>query len=148
MFFSDLHRYRYLAPIELGDVVTVGWLSREHPFPVGSVDKDLVQALERLLETNRVNQTRGIHLCDFCATSQSLALKLTEREIMLGSAELWVPSSDRKLVYAAPDLVYHYITAHQYAPPDEFNEAILYAHQHGEWDAVEECEKRLTAAFQ
>ena len=40
-----------------------------------------------------------------------------------GSAEIRVRGANR--VYAAPELVYHYVVAHQYKPPREFIEAVL-----------------------
>jgi len=29
------------------------------------------------------------------------------------------------VVYAAPDLIYHYVVEHHYCPPDEFIQAVL-----------------------
>jgi hypothetical protein len=40
-------------------------------------------------------------------------------EVWLGSAEIRVQGADGTL-YAAPNLVIHYMTAHHYCPPEEF----------------------------
>ena len=43
---------------------------------------------------------------------------------MLGSAEIRVVSDEGQL-YAAPNLIYHYVASHNYAPPSEFVRAVL-----------------------
>jgi hypothetical protein len=45
----------------------------------------------------------------------------------LGDAEVRVTGRDGK-VYAAPNLLYHYIEKHGYKPPDEFVEALMASH--------------------
>lgn len=44
--------------------------------------------------------------------------------LLLGSAEIRVPSR-LGVVYAAPDMIYHYIKDHDYVPPQEFIDAVL-----------------------
>ncbi|MCB9148107.1 MAG: hypothetical protein H6641_05050 [Caldilineaceae bacterium] len=41
----------------------------------------------------------------------------------LGSAEIRVFFNE--IVYAAPNLIYHYVIVHAYKPPDAFIEAVL-----------------------
>jgi hypothetical protein len=142
MFYHDLELYRYGLPVPLSDVVTVGWLSKEHGFPTGEIDIDLLRALEKLLYSHRVNPYRGRHVCEFCSAPVSY------QGIILGSAEIWLPSLDGNVIFAAPDLIYHYIAAHGYRPPAEFAVAAIRASQKKDWDANQESEKRLTAAFQ
>src|SRR5438128_2469289 len=114
MYYKDLDRYRYLLPVTLPGVLTVGWLSRDNEFPRGEIPADLVRELAELLSTHRVNQTRGFHVCELCPPRQRMldlpdrqipvpqpyALNLAGQEIALGSAEVWVPSVDRTVVYA------------------------------------------------
>ena len=50
------------------------------------------------------------------------------RETRLGSAEMTVKGKDGK-IYAAPNLIYHYMAAHDYDPPKEFVEALLAAYR-------------------
>ena len=52
------------------------------------------------------------------------------------------------MIYAAPNLIYHYVKEHRYLPPMEFINAVLSAARDSrDWDAKTECEKRLEAAF-
>jgi hypothetical protein len=44
--------------------------------------------------------------------------------LLLGSAEIRV-ISNTGVIYAAPNLIYHYVHAHSYAPPAGFVEAVL-----------------------
>jgi hypothetical protein len=44
--------------------------------------------------------------------------------VLLGNAEIMVPGL-RGVYYMAPTLIYHYVQAHQYQPPDEFVESVL-----------------------
>ncbi|GLW90996.1 hypothetical protein Aglo03_18120 [Actinokineospora globicatena] len=101
-----------------GGAVTVGWLGTEQPYPQGPPDQELAQALLRLASTHRVRQTRGSHQCPFCTASFN--------DLGLGSAEIQVKASDGT-VYAAPDLIAHYVAEHGYQPPAGFVAAVLAA---------------------
>jgi hypothetical protein len=52
-------------------------------------------------------------------------LRVTNGEdvLNLGTAEIRVFGNGR--IYTAPDMIYHYITLHEYQPPDEFIAAVL-----------------------
>jgi hypothetical protein len=128
-------------------VVTIGWLSSSERFAVGDADHGLAQSLEGLLTSHRVNKTRGYHLCEFCNDSRPIELRLRAGSLLLGSAEIWIPSRDEAVIYAAPDLVVHYVTVHKYLPPPEFLDAVAHARAHPTWNPEVECEKRLDAAF-
>jgi hypothetical protein len=117
-YFADLTPYTYLE--EGGPALNVGWLDAVHAFPTGKCPDELVTALSRLAE-NRVQQTRGRHHCELCL--QALGPNADLDGIARGSAELRVPGEG--VVYAAPDLLVHYVTAHDYLPPAEFREAVL-----------------------
>jgi hypothetical protein len=125
----------------------VGWLSREHAFPTASAPSELVAILDDLLSSHRVRQARGFHVCEFCTTRQPHTRKSDRQQIMLGSAELWIPSPDRTIIYAAPDLVYHCIRNHGYVPPLNFMVSARNAVHATEWDANHECEERIEAAW-
>jgi hypothetical protein len=121
MYLNDLESYRYDVPVPLKDVLAVGWLSKMSDPPLGDPPDDFVSALEQLLSTHRVNQMRGYHVCEFCSRSPLTHRTQSGRTIMLGSAEIWVPLLERAVIYAAPDLIYHYVTEHRYLPPSEFH---------------------------
>jgi hypothetical protein len=112
-FFEDLTPYTYLHPEEeRAGTVNIGWLDRRHPFPTWETGEDFRAKLLKLCKL-RVKQARGFHACDLC----------TGRDKPRGSAEVRVPGAGR--VYAAPELVYHYVVAHGYKPPGEFIAAVL-----------------------
>jgi hypothetical protein len=116
-FFEDLTPYTYLDPEEeQPGTVNIGWLDRWHPFPTGATSKSFRAKLEQLCQ-QRVKRTRGFYSCDYCKGRQK----------PISSAEIRVAGKGR--VYAAPELVYHYIVAHAYKPPEEFIAAVL------AWDA-------------
>ena len=122
-FYPDLSRYEYMAREISASVLNVGWLGIESPYHTGAIDEESLQRLVRHYE-NRVNRTRGFHYCPFCIEAKfGLAVNLGDREIILGGAEIRV-SDEQGVTYAAPDLIYHYITDHQYKPPDEFLRAL------------------------
>jgi hypothetical protein len=147
MFVRDLERYRHGVPHELRDVVSIGWLSRVSEYPIGDVSPDFLHRLEALLASNRVNQMRGYHTCEFCSQAPLIHRLPSGREIILGSAEIWVPAADWSVVYAAPDMVYHYVARHRYLPPGGFLEAVAAAPRSPDWDATKECRMRLEGAF-
>lgn len=64
---------------------------------------------------------RGFHRCEFCSDDQIFANKNGVAR-MLGSAEVWLPGEG--VLYAAPNLIVHYIGVHGYQPPDEYIRAI------------------------
>ena len=129
-YFPDLTSYSYFPlEIEQENTLNVGWLSSEYEFPTGSVDEAFTERLW-LLCAYRLRQTRGFHLCPFCKHQSRPLHPLTvthqESELLLGTAEIRVSGEDGK-IYAAPDLIIHYVVSHKYRPPDEFIAAVLSA---------------------
>lgn len=126
-YFADGSRYAFLPGEE--EAINVGWLDAEHAFTVGKVPTGLLEALSKQCR-QRVRQTRGFHLCQLCARSaasgppEPLRVRDSEGEFVVGSAEIRVPSADGT-VYAAPDMVVHYVSAHGYQPPDAFCRALM-----------------------
>jgi hypothetical protein len=124
MYFPDLSPYRYIARTSGPNVLNVGWLDVEHEFSKREASEDLLDALfEKICPP--VNITRGFHHCPFCNQS-SFGVIVTRKGVSatLGSAEVWVEAKDGK-IYAAPDMIYHYVAEHAYCPPQEFIDALL-----------------------
>ena len=125
MYFKDLSPYRYRTGEESARTLNVGWLGRWRPLRFGGVPPE---AVETLFEACRmpVNRTRGYHCCPRCwrPTPQGVRVSRGGTELVLGSAEIRVQGKDG-VVYAAPDLIYHYVTRHGYRPPAEFVAAVL-----------------------
>jgi hypothetical protein len=115
-FFEDLTPYTYFHPEdERPGTVNVGWLARQHEFLIGDTSKAFRSRLRMLCTKRKVKRTRGLHRCDFCKG----------RDKPIGSAEIRVTGRER--VYAAPELISHYVSAHDYKPPEEFIAAVLAA---------------------
>ena len=107
MHLPDLSPYPYgRHPHRL----SVGWLDTDQPFAQGTTP---VAFHERLLQyvQRPPFATMGQHACPFCDQTA-------------GSGEVWVFDGPDTL-YFAPELIYHYVTAHHYCPPSEFVNAVL-----------------------
>jgi hypothetical protein len=71
-----------------------------------------------------VVQTRGGHDCEFCHVSAvPRYFERNGQRLFLGTSEIRI-FSQTGTIYAAPTLIYHYVAAHHYKPPDEFLEAL------------------------
>lgn len=124
MHIPDLSRYRF--PNE-PSCLTIGWLDGTHPFPQGNVPSLFVERLWAFCK-KPVHGMLGTHECELCppiAIGQIIEPdRFGDERLYLGSAELRVFGKENK-VYAAPNLIYHYVTRHGYCPPDEFIQAVL-----------------------
>ncbi|MFJ7492633.1 hypothetical protein ACIQZB_15515 [Streptomyces sp. NPDC097727] len=127
-YYADLTPYTYDSdnwdPEASGiwrgvEVLNVGWLGRGKRYSQGSPPPSLVETLKRMTRTHRAQQTRGFHFCPWCASRRSPGVPDGPR----GSAEMRVMGSG--VAYAAPELIAHYVEAHDYLPPAEFIEAAL-----------------------
>jgi hypothetical protein len=146
VYFADFASYQYSLPCALNGVLTVGWLEPPHPFTVGQISDDILSKLKLLASTQRANQMRGYASCEICGADECL-VEIGDRVQRLGAAEIWIPDLvDRVKVYAAPNLIVHYIEAHEYLPPAPFL-ASLAALDPATWNGPEEAERRINAAF-
>lgn len=123
MYYPDLTPYCYLESESALNVLNIGWLDVRHTFPQKKASEELLDVLfERCLHP--VNQTRGFHGYQFCrAGSFGLEVSRKGKDITLGAAEIRVEGKDGR-VYAAPNLIYHYVVEHDYNPPKEFTDAL------------------------
>jgi hypothetical protein len=119
-YFPDLSPYTYDS-CDGSQAVNVGWLEKGQPFPVGETSEDFRSKLAKLCQQagrRRVGQievyvgTCGIHECDFCSDPSAVS-----------STEIRIRGSMR--VYAAPQLIHHYVAVHGYLPPSEFIDAVV-----------------------
>ena len=110
MYYKDLSKYDY-GSTKYPNALNVGWLDKEYIFPTGKFPEKPIL----LLVLNNIkpsNLYRGCHGCQFCNESGNG-----------GNGEYIVQFKGR--TYAAPTLIKHYITAHNYLPPQEFIIAVL-----------------------
>lgn len=102
----------------------VGWLDAQTPYPRGHTTRDFFDALAALaVDPWEPAALLGRHECPFCVfTGGPATLHVGEVTVSLGTRNLFVPDDDA--VFVAPSLILHYVDAHQYAPPAEFQRAV------------------------
>jgi hypothetical protein len=129
MYLHDLSPRSYMGQ----DRFPVGWLSREFPFPKGPTSALFRERLQELCWLP-IGLTCGVHECEFCSGQPTV-----------GNGEIHVRASDGK-IYFAPEMVIHYVEAHEYRPPDVFIEAVESLPKY-EWAIpVPELSNRVRAA--
>lgn len=122
--FRDLTPYRYgAADGSQTGALNIGWLAAGVDFPTKPPDPQFVDRLWLFCKVS-IGQTRGLHECDLCSSREANVARRNGGALLLGSAEIPVISSQR-LLYAAPNLRFHYVVGHNYAPPPEFVLAVL-----------------------
>ncbi|GLH75601.1 hypothetical protein SSBR45G_05090 [Bradyrhizobium sp. SSBR45G] len=123
-YFRDFSPYQYGHCDAVPGAQNVGWLALGHAFETGQAlegDLDLLWAHCKLA----ICATRGLHSCEFCSDLSSAGFRVTRNgeTLKLGYSEIRVigPSGQS---YAAPSMIYHYISQHRYKPPDVFLAAL------------------------
>lgn len=126
-WFADLSPYTYFSGYE--NCLNIGWLERDHAFHRGPVLPAFAAELRRLSK-DVVNQTRDLHRCQFCIPPDDPIGSLPECGQVWwaersSSNEVHVVG-ETGITFAAPSLLMHYISEHQYQPPEEFIKAVLF----------------------
>lgn len=123
-YFEDLTPYTYQSSAVIDGTVNVGWLDIAFPYSRGKVSEEFLDKLWDFLHV-RLVILRGPQSCYFCSPPEILYIAQRNGEdIKLGFGEIRVLGENGR-IYAAPTLVYHYIVAHEYQPPEEFIQAVL-----------------------
>ena len=133
--FQDLTKYSYNLDKELPNVLNVGWLGKDVGFPRGEVSSSLLRKIKKIVPQCSVNRMRGYQPCWFCRGTKGISRVISTidgDELLLGAAELWVCDGSTT-VFAAPDLIIHYIEEHHYLPPKSFLSAVETLSK--DWDA-------------
>ena len=120
-YFEDLSDYCYVNSTEKAKQRTeknVGWLSSGRAFERLEPSEKFLDSLWSFC-TVSVLPTRGLHKCEFCTSEEWFLAERKGKRLLLGSAEIRV-FSERDVIYAAPNFIYHYVAEHRYRPPDEF----------------------------
>lgn len=122
-YFADLSPYEYASDPD--PAYNVGWLDESTPFPTGPTSNAFRQKLLSYCQPEYVVQRyMGYHTCQFCAESKPVVqVEWEGGRFALGDGEIRVIGTG--VVYAAPTLIYHYVADHDYAPPQEFVQAVL-----------------------
>lgn len=103
--------------------MNVGWLDPKHEFRTGQPSEELLAILWNYCKVC-VAEARGIHHCEFCPGRYIYYADRDGEFLSLGASEIRVFGRD-SAIYAAPSLIYHYVSHHHYEPPAEFVEALL-----------------------
>jgi len=145
-YFADLSFYQYGGGQE---ALNIGWLQRGYGFDTMIPAVDTLDLLWNFCSF-KVMQARGGHFCDLCAVPEPVYVERNGVRLLLGTAEIRVFSAESNAqsllrtlsavesggllflrksfvpvsVYAAPTMIYHYVQAHYYKPPDEFLRAL------------------------
>jgi hypothetical protein len=124
--YADLTPCGYFGVDYAPGLRSIGWLEKEHPYNRGPVSPEFTTALKSLLIAPwQPFVFAGFHRCRFCRITggPSTFPTITGTEIQLGGNNLYIPGDG--FLYVAPSTIIHYIDAHEYAPPDEFQIAVL-----------------------
>ena len=122
--YRDLSKYRYFEALPAQKTLNIGWLKKRRflsilgfrSFRQGSLDQELIQIYKD--RSVKVNQTRGFYECEFCKSPNTLDNFVEVFIRAKGSCEVHIKLGD--IVYAAPELIFHYIEEHNYLPPKTF----------------------------
>jgi hypothetical protein len=121
-WFADLLECNYFGAGCAKHLRAVGWLEYGKPFPEASVDGHVLTKLSKLLEDPwQLVWFCGFHICDLCYAPGSDLRSIPHR--VTSHRNLFVPGKDT--IYVCPEAILHYITEHDYAPPAEFNDAVI-----------------------
>jgi hypothetical protein len=103
-------------------LIAVGWIEKGEPFEKGEVNDSIVKRLILLREEfSTVFPSlifRGLHSCSICSISDLAGAMLEHSNV-----NLFIPH--RGFVFVAPACVDHYISVHNYLPPESFIESLL-----------------------
>ncbi len=123
-FIEDLSKYEQCDDVERFGMapLAIGFLQRGQKFAVGETDPEFLEKLwpycELLNRVAALPQAMDCPLCGVAVTAQ-----LGVHTVQLGSAEIRVIGE--QAIFAAPDMLPHYVAVHSYQPPAQFIEAVL-----------------------
>lgn len=125
-YFDDLSVCDYLPSGEGFGFVAVGWLEPGNGYLKDDVSKDFFEKLCSLLQKPWQPPVgcAGLHRCSFCRFSGGGEVSFGGLKFSSSSNNLlFVPSGNQ--LFVAPTGIAHYIDAHEYCPPKEFQQAVL-----------------------
>lgn len=123
MYYQDLSEFEYHSAYT---GLNVGWLDGEHDFPLATPSTEFLDALFAVIESGKFTKcaAAGVHLCELC-NSRELVVDRNGGEIFMGNTEIEITSRDMNFI--APSLVYHYVSEHNYSPPEPFIQGVINA---------------------
>jgi hypothetical protein len=127
-FHADLSPWP--SPLEPAPLA-VGFLASDKDYEKGEVATGFFARLVTLLEDPwQPFVAAGRQSCPFCRfTGGPGQIHFGAHLVELGRNLLFVPGE--RAIYVAPSLVAHYVDAHYYRPPEEFQKAVTECQQMG-----------------
>ena len=125
MYYEDLTLCRYHeGPLDADSwrvpLLAIGWLESSHSFNRGATPTDLTERLNALIDSAegvfRQYNFRGLHDCSLCRPGPDARLSRSHINLLIPS---------KRVVFACPAAIVHYLTAHSYLPPPEFVDAVF-----------------------
>ena len=117
MYIGDLET---ATPFASGPHVrAIGWLSGAHDYPRGDVALDIIEKLQQFV---RLWQQSTVEL-RWKVASNSHTCELCNEQRAVGT--FGVPGAN--VIYVVPVLITHYVVTHDYKPPAEFREALMFS---------------------
>jgi hypothetical protein len=132
-YFKDLSECEYLPCSDNLGFRAVGWLRRGEEYTKGEVASEFFESLLVLLQNPWTPPivTVGVHgceLCQFCGGRAEFSCHFGEvsrrhyRFSGVGTGIIFVPNGGT--LFISPSSIAHYIDAHGYCPPSEFQQAV------------------------
>jgi hypothetical protein len=121
-YFEDLSDYSYSLEFARPSTLNIGWLDSEHNFNKAIPSESDLDLLWKFCNVS-VAQMRGIHNCTICNSDNAIIGEHHGSKMLLGTSEIRVFSTEGS-IYAAPTLIFHYVSVHHYCPPSEFISAL------------------------
>ena len=121
-YFPDLSPCTYFGEEAGAFLYAIGWLESDHPIPSGQVSLAFFEKLMLLCKSpwrpELAPVSCGIHPCSLCRFNG-----VGNQRLIAGCTNVFIPFS--KGLFVFPELLPHYISAHNYAPPPEFVDAVM-----------------------
>ena len=128
--------------------IAIGWLEKGHTYnQEGNLLKGFVESLRKFIKHNPTTDMvwLGYHDCDICPKEKNDTQPLSRQEWAnkYKDGKEWPSKTEKKekdkkeprhinlvihgdnKIYAAPELLLHYIIDHEYIPPEEFQIEII-----------------------
>ncbi len=134
-------------------ILNIGWLDNEHPFPKGEIPVELLHKLKEitfadlvisenkkagLFDKNKALQVHCMHMrapsyhCPFCPVEKNkiwinrnnLSSYFGDENFLTGCCLICIPSKNKEYFYIFPSMLHHYIEEHKYLPPSQFLDAL------------------------
>ena len=125
-WYADLSPCNYFGKKYSKVFRAVGWLDEEQNFEKGNVSNAFFTKMCRLASKPLpVFITAGFHACPFCKFTQALTAQEYDGFFVKGVSQLNVFVPGNGYLFVSPESITHYIDAHGYFPPQEFQDAVM-----------------------